>query len=131
MSALKIETQEDLWRVMTIARGGNPDAIQAVSEFMNFKSTAERSFFPDHLTTMCTAQLRGFGKAFFPNKENNPFAEVAELIEIHYMAYKGEKSKQFVQMTQYTTNLSDLESAKEDTQQGILDRIKGRRNNND
>lgn len=124
----KIESLDDFRRVMVIAQGGNPDAIQAITEFMNFKSNAERSYFPDKATTLATAQLNGFGKLYYPNDDWNPFSLVADMIAVHFMGYKGYKSNQFVDMTRQSPNLADIETSTnvQERKANILDRILGR-----
>lgn len=124
----KIESIDDMRRIMVIAQGGNPDAIQAITEFMNFKSNAERSYFPDKTITLCTAQLTGFGKVYFPNDEWDPFSLVADVIAVHFMGYKGYKSNQFVDMTRQTPNLADLQTSvnMQEGRAGLLNRLLGR-----
>jgi len=122
----KIESIEDLRKVLVVAKGGDPNAIQAITKFMDFDSNAERSYFPDKTITLCTAQLSGYGKVYFPNDEWDPFSLVADVIAVHFMGYKGYKSGQFVDMTRQTPNLSDLTSSPEEMKQGFVDRILGR-----
>ena len=124
-STFEPKTLDDIRRLLVIAQGGDPDAIQAITKFMNFESNIERSYFPDKLITLCTAQLTGFGRTFFPEDPHNPFALVADVIAVHFMAFKGYKANQFVDMTRQTPNLSDLQATPEETKQGIISRIIG------
>ena len=48
----EISSIEDLRKVLVIAKGGDPDAIQAITKFMDFNSIAERSYFPDKTITL-------------------------------------------------------------------------------
>ena len=121
----EISSIEDLRKVLVIAKGGDPDAIQAITKFMDFNSIAERSYFPDKTITLCTAQLSGFGKVFFPNDDWNPFSLVSDVIATHFMGYKGNKSNQFVDMTRQTPNLADIQGKDEVAKQGYLSRILG------
>ncbi len=123
----KIDSLDDLKRVSIIARGGDPDAIQAVANFMNLKSTQERSYFPDKTTALAMAQLEGFGKLYFPEDEWNPFSLVSEVVSISLMGYKGFKSNQFVDMTRQTHDLSALQDVAEQQQsRSLFNRITGR-----
>ena len=122
----KIESFDDLRRVMTIAKGGNPDAIQAVTDFMDLKSNIERSYFPDKRTTLCVSQLEGYGKLYFPNDEWDPFRLISDVLAIGFMPYKGFKSNQFVDMTKQTPTLSDLQIMKGDQERGLVDKLLGR-----
>jgi len=124
--AFEITSIEDLRKVLVIAKGGDPNAIQAITKFMDFNSNAERSYFPDKLITLCTAQLSGYGKVFFPSDDWDPFSLVADVIAVHFMGYKGYKSNQFVDMTRQTPNLDALQSSKEEIKQGYISRILGR-----
>ena len=124
---LKIESLDDLKRILIIAKGGDPDAIQAVANFMDLKNPQERTYFPDKTTAIAMAQLEGFGKLYFPKEEWNPFSLVSEVISISLMGYKGFKSNQFVDMTRQTPDLSDLQTVAEQPQSGgLLSRITGR-----
>lgn len=116
----KIETMKDFKDVLTIAKGGDPDAIQAISQFMDLKSNTERSYFPDKITTLCVAQLNGFGKLYFRGDTWNPFSLVADALAIAHMGYKGFKSGQFVDMTRQTPNLSDLQTASEEVKSSLV-----------
>jgi len=121
----EISSIEDLRKILVIAKGGDPDAIQAITKFMDFNSIAERSYFPDKTITLCTAQLSGFGKVFFPNDDWNPFSLVSDVIATHFMGYKGNKSNQFVDMTRQTPNLADIQGKDEIAKQGYLSRFLG------
>ena len=124
---LKIESLDDLKRILIIARGGDPDAIQAVANFMDLKNPQERTYFPDKTTAIAMAQLEGFGKLYFPKEEWNPFSLVSEVISVSLMGYKGFKSNQFVDMTRQTPDLSDLQTvAEQPPSGGLLSRITGR-----
>jgi len=122
----EINSIDDMRRILVIAKGGDPDAIQAITKFMDFNSNAERSYFPDKTITLCTAQLSGYGKAYFPNDDWNPFSLVADVIAVHFMGYKGYKSAQFVDMTRQTPNLDALKSSPDEVKQGMISRILGR-----
>lgn len=116
----KIESMKDFKDVLTIARGGDPDAIQAIASFMSLDSDTERSYFPDKTTALCIGQLNGFGKLFFPNDDWDPFTLVSDSLSVAYMGYKGFKSNQFVDMTRQTPNLADLQTQSEPVKSGIL-----------
>jgi len=122
----QIDSIEDLRKVLVIAKGGDPDAIQAITKFMDFESNAERSYFPDKMITLCTAQLKGYGNIYFPENPNNAFSMIADVIAIHFMGYKGYKSNQFVDMTRQTPNLDALQTSSEDVKQGLVSKILGR-----
>ena len=126
MSLLKIENEEDIFRLMSALRGADPNAIQAVANFMNLKSTSERSNFRNEIIMLCDAQLKGFGKIFYPKDEWDPFTLVAEVIGTATMGYKGFKSNQFVEMTRQSPDLSALQGEPADVKQGLLSRVLGR-----
>ena len=123
---LKIESWDDLKRALVIGKGGDPDAIQAVANFMDLKSNPERSYFPDKATSLCVGQLMGFGKTFYPHDDWDPFNLTADVIAVCLMGYKGFKSNQFVDMTKQTPTLADLQTLAEPQQRGIMDRVFGR-----
>lgn len=122
----EINSLDDLQKMMVIAKGGDPNAIQAITKFMDFQSNAERSYFPDKTLTLCVGQLNGFGKLFYPDEEWDPFSLVGDILSITFMGYKGFKSNQFVDMTRQTPNLDALQTTGEETKQGVIARILGR-----
>lgn len=121
----KIETLDDMKKVLIIARGGDPDAVQAIANFMDLRSNTERSYFPNKRITLCIGQLNGFGKVFYPNDDWNPFDLVADAVTVSFMGYKGFKSNQFVDMTRQTPNLKDLQTVPEESK-AFVNRILGR-----
>lgn len=123
---LKIESFEDLRDMMTIAKGGDPKAAQTINDFIKFDNNTERSNFPNTKTTLCIAQLNGYSRLYYPSGEENPFGLVAECIEIAFMARKGWKSGQFVEMVKQTPSIPDMVTIGEGKQRGIGDRILGR-----
>lgn len=125
--AFEIETLDDVRRLMIVAKGGDPDAIQAITNFMDLKSNAERSYFPDKKLTIAVGQLNGFGKLYYPVDEWDPFTLVSDVLSITFMGYKGFKSNQFVDMTRQTPNLDALQTTlSEEQKQGVVSRILGR-----
>lgn len=121
--SFKIDSLDDLRRVLVIAKGGDPDAQQAIIDFMDLKSYVERSYFPDKVTTLCVGQLQGFGKSFYRADEWNPYDLVAEALSVSFMGFKGFKSNQFVDMTRTQPNLDALSTSSEEVRQGIVSRI--------
>jgi len=127
-SKIKINSLDDLRRVLVVAEGGDPDAIQAITNFMDLKSNAERSNFPDKTITLCVGQLLGFGKLYYKDHTWDPCTLVADAISVPFMGYKGFKSNQFVDMTRQTPNLADLQTSAgvEAAKSGLWNRITGR-----
>ena len=119
----KIESLDDLRKVIVIAKGGNPDAQQAVVDFMNLKSATERANFMNMTIMLAVAQQDGYSKAYPMFKS---FSLVSTVISSATMGYKSKKSDQLMQIIQQTPNLSDLTSASEDVKRGYIDRILGR-----
>lgn len=122
----KIENMDDLWRVMTIAKGGNPNAQQALEKFIDLESDEERSYFPDKMTSLAVSQNLLYGKSLFPQRPVNAFSIFASCISKGFMGYKGFKSNQWVDITRQTTNLDALQSMSTETQRGILSGVFGR-----
>jgi len=125
---LKIETLDDMKRILTIAKGGDPDAQQAIIDFMDLKSNIERSYFPDKVTTLCVSQLTGFHKLFYPDDSWCPFDLAAQVVSTGFMGFKGFKSNQFVDMTRTQADLSGLQITPEEQRRGLIDTVLKRRN---
>ena len=123
---IKIESMDDLRDMMIIAKGGDPKAAQTINDFIKFDNNTERSNFPNSKTTLVIAQLNGYSRLFYPDDSDNPFGLAAECIEISFMARKGWKSQQFVEMTKQTPSIPDLVTIGEGKQRGIGDRLLGR-----
>ena len=123
---LKLENEEDLFRLMAALRGSDPNAIQAVANFMNLKSNTERANLTTQELMFCVAQLNGYGNVFYPDDDWNPFSLVAGVLETASMGYKGFKSNQFVEMTRQSPNLDALRDQPAEVKQGLLSRVLGR-----
>lgn len=123
---IKIENMDDLRDMMIIAKGGDPKAAQTINDFIKFDNNTERSNFPNSKTALCIAQLNGFSKLYYPDNPDNPFGLAAECIEISFMARKGWKSSQFVEMVKQTPSIPDMVTIGEGKQRGIGDRLLGR-----
>ena len=119
----KIESLDDFRKVLVIAKGGNPDAQQAVADFMNLKSTTERANFMDKTIMLAVAQQDGYSKMYPMFKA---FELVSTAISGATMGYKSKKSDQLVQIIQQTPNLSDITTSPEEVKQGYISRIFGR-----
>lgn len=122
---LKIESLEDLRRVLVIAQGGDPNAQQTLNDFLQFDSNIERSNLPNIKTVLCVAQLSGYSQLYYPS-EDNPFSLIADCLAVSFMAKGGEKSKQFVEMMKQTPSLVDLQTVGGEQQRSLADRILGR-----
>ena len=119
----KIESLEDLRKVLVVAKGGNPEAQQAVVDFMNLKSTTERANFMDKTIMLAVAQQDGYSRAY---PQFKAFGVVSNVISSATMGYKSKKSDQLVQIIQQTPNMSDLTSASEEVKQGYISKLLGR-----
>jgi len=119
----KIESLDDLRKVLVTAEGGNPEAQQAVVDFMNLKSTTERANFMDKTIMLAVAQQDGYSRAY---PQFKAFELVSNAISSATMGYKSKKSDQLVQIIQQTPNMSDLTSASEEVKQSYISRILGR-----
>jgi len=117
-----IESLEDLRKVLVVAKGGNPEAQQAVVDFMNLKNPTERANFMDKTIMLAVAQQDGYSQAYPMFKA---FGLVSTVISSATMGYKSKKSDQLMQIIQQTPNLSDLTSASEEVKQGYISRLLG------
>lgn len=123
----KIESLDDLRRVLVIAQGGNPDAQQSINDFLKFDNNIERTNLPTRRDVVLLAYLKGCGSLFYPENDNDPFSLMANALSIAFMAKGGEKSKQFVELMKQTPSLVDLQTmgGGESPKSGIMSRIFG------
>jgi len=121
--SFEIETLDDLQRVFIMAQGGNPDARQALVDFMHFGNNIERTNLPTRRDVQMIAYLDYAGKIFYPNLLDNPFTKAANTLATAFMAKGGEKSRQFVEMMKQTPSLSDLQTLQEEPQRTMMDRF--------
>ena len=96
---ISIKTTQDIFEWMSVALGRDPKAIQSMAKYMNLDSNDERSYFPNQVTSLAIAQLRGYGKAHYPNADWNEYDILADVISIGFMGYKGFKSEQYKDIT--------------------------------
>lgn len=124
-SEFEIKTYEDYKRMIILANGGDPDAVQALAKYMNSDSMAERSYFPDRITALGISQLNIFGDAYFPSRDNDPFTISGNKISEGFMGYKGFKSNQVMEITRNTPNLDALQAVPQEQKQGFISRFLG------
>jgi len=123
---VSIKTPQDLFEWMSVALGKDPKAIQSMAKFMNIDSHDETSYFPNQLTCLAMAQLRGYGKAHYPKDDWNEYDIIADCIAVGFKGFKGFKSEQYKDITSGQPNLDKLQGLPEETKQGILSGIFGR-----
>ena len=115
----------ELRRLKVISEGKDPDQQQIVNDFMKMDNVIERTNLPTTNGVLCMAQLEVASNWLYSNHPNNPFALMRNALAIAYMARKGEKSQQFVDIVRTAPDLSGLQSTLEQSQQGgILDRFR-------
>lgn len=124
-SDFKLESLDDLRRIIVMARGGDPDAQQTLNAFLKFNNNIERTNLPIRRDVQMIAYLDYAGKTLYAGNEDNPFTKAANCISIAFMAKGGDKSKQFVELMKQTPSLADLQVAGVH-QRSLTDRILGR-----
>lgn len=122
----KLESLDDLRRIIVMAKGGDPDAQQTLNAFLKFNNNIERTNLPTRRDVQMMAYLDYAGKIYWPDNEDNPFTKAANCISIAFMAKGGDKSKQFVELMKQTPSLADLQTLGGEQQRSITDRILGR-----
>ena len=125
-AGISIKNPQDLFEWMSVALGRDPKAIQSMAKYMNLDSNDERSYFPNQLTSLAIAQLRGYGKAHYFKDDWNEYDIIADYIAIGFMGYKGFKSEQYKDITSRQPNLDKLQGLPEETKKGILSGLFGR-----
>ena len=123
--SFKVETPDDLRRLLVIADGGDPEAQQTLNAFLKFNNNIERTNLPTRRDVVLLTYLEGCSKHYYPNRPNNPFALLADSLATAFMAKGGDKSKQFVELMKQTPSLSDLQAVSESSP-SLTDRIFGR-----
>ena len=112
-------------RVSQIADGKDPDASQMMTDFMDMKNIVERSNLPTIESVLCMASLDIIGQMTYPQKPDNIFFKLRDSLARAYMAHKGEKSKQVVDLWRQTPNIVDMTTSGEQ-QKSTLDKLLGR-----
>ena len=125
MSEIKINTLEDVGRVISFAKGINPDTQQTLNEFLKFDSNIERTNLPKREDVRRTIYADYASRVLYPDDPDNPFSKFADSQSIAFMAYKGGKSIQFVELMRKQPNLSALQSIPEENR-SIVNRFLGR-----
>lgn len=114
------ELYDLLFNIMCSVRGIDPNQVQSMSKFSNFDNDDERSYYPTQLVSVAIAQLRMFGQGFYRGEDWNEYEDVANLLAVGFMGYKGFKSEQYKDITSGQPNLDKLKGLPEETQKGIL-----------
>jgi len=109
-----------------IADGKDPDASQALTDFMDMKNIVERSNLPTTDTVLCMASLDVAGQIAFRDKPDNIFFKFRDSLARAYMARGGEKANQFVEMTKQTPSIVDLQTVRENQRQSFTDKLLNR-----
>jgi hypothetical protein len=126
----KLNDLQDLYDLVTIAKGGNPQAQQTLNNFLNFKDIIERSNFPDRRITRMNAFLKLASKTCYQDQPGTVFRDAYESVSSAFMGYKSKKSDQFVEMTKQTPTIAELTTG-EPPKQRLRDRILGRKTGDD
>jgi hypothetical protein len=123
--------ERQILRYSQIAVGKDPDASQAVTDFMDMKNIVERSSLPTTDTVLCLASLDVAGQVAYQSRPDNIFFKFRDSLARAYMARQGENKKLFVDMVKQTPSMADLQTIGESQQRGVFDRLLGRRKQNE
>lgn len=110
----------EIRKYIQVAKGQDPDAQQIVNDFLKMNNNLERTNLPTTKAVICVAQLEFASNWLYPNDPENPFALMEDAITTAFMARKGEKSKQFVDIVRNTHDLSSLQGQSEEVKTGVL-----------
>lgn len=124
LDALSPEGQEALRNLIVTLEGGNPRAQSLLIDFMQMRSNVERTFLPTRRDVQQVDYANYAAKTFWPDHPNNPFADCRDSICESWMPYKGEKSRQTVELFRQTPNLSDLQTVSDN--RSMIDKLLGR-----
>ena len=119
----KVETIDDLRRILIAAQGGDPEAQQTLNSFLKFNNNIERSNLPTRRDVVAIAYLDACGKLYYPDDKDNPFAVVQDCLAVAFMAKGGDKSKQFVELMKQTPNMVDMQTIGMPQQRSLTDRL--------
>jgi hypothetical protein len=125
--SFKIETLDDLRKIIVMAQGGDPEAQQTLNAFLRFNNNIERTNLPTRRDVILIAYLDGCGKLYYPEDQANPFSTLANSLCVAFMAKGGDKSKQFVELMKQTPSLADLQTIGMPAQPGLRERLFGRK----
>lgn len=122
----EIHTIDDFKRIFTIARGGDPDAQQIISKFLEMNNKMQQSNFPNNRIVHFAAYTDLVSKLLFPDRPDNPFARLRDSVADAFMGKGGWKSNGFVEIVKQTPSMSDLQAMSEVTQpRGLRARLFG------
>jgi len=124
--SIKIETDKDLQRFLSILDGNNPDAQQQITDFMDMKNVILQTNLPTRKDVQRIAYLDYADRSFFPGREINPFADAVKSISTSFSAKGGMKSNQYVDIVRQNPVIADLQGMKDDKKQGVINRLLGR-----
>ena len=126
-TSFKIESIDDIRRVIVAASGGDPEAQQTLNAFLKFNNVIERTNLPTRKDVILVAYLEGCGRFFYPVARDNPFETLADCLATAFMAKGGDKSKQFVELMKQTPSLAELQTFGTPAQPSWKERILGKK----
>lgn len=117
---LEIKSWNDVFNIMCMIRGIDPNQVQGLAKFMDVTSVDETTYYPNQRTSLAISQLRAYGKAHYPHDSWNEYEFLADIIGVGFKGLKGFKSEQYKDITSGQPNLDKLQGLPEETQKGIL-----------
>lgn len=111
-----------LIRLQQIADGKDPDQEQLLTGFLKFEDIIERSHFPNSRVVHQIDFSNYASVTLYPDIPNNPFKQDADSRAKAWIAYKGEKSRQAVELFRQTPSI-DLKTS---DNRGVMDKLFGR-----
>lgn len=115
-----------LLRKMQIIEGKDPDAQQIVKDFMKMDNVIERTNLPTTNAVLCITQLDFASNWLYRGIPNDPFGSLRDSLAVSFMARKGEKANQFVEMFRENRDIVAVEGSEiEKKVPGIFGRFRG------
>lgn len=98
------------------AQGGDPQARQALTNFMSFDNPVEGSNLSTRKDVQRVVYFTYVGMSIFPDLKNDPFTDAAEVIATVSKAKGGFKSNQTVELFRTSPDMAALKQSIEDAQ---------------
>jgi hypothetical protein len=121
------EGRKIIFELLCMARGIDPSQVQGMAKFMNPDSVDETTYYATQRTVVSIAQLRLYSESFYKGEEWNEYEFAADILGTGFKGFKGFKSVQYKDITSGQPNLDKLQGLPEETKQGVLAGIFGRK----
>lgn len=120
------EQVKQIRNLLVSLEGKDPELEQITARFMNVDNPIERTNLPTRRDVHFMSYLDFVGKVYFPDLENG-FTKLGDSVSTCFMAFKGLKSQQVVDLLRNQPDLTGFQIGPQaEESRGFMDKLLGR-----